>query len=171
MTVNSKQVLAAVSLGVLLIVLVYPAISTGTVSVEIRSMKIDRADHVYVTVNRIWAHQKGQTATSAWTLVSNQSQTIDLISLQNSTQSLGSGHVAVASYDSIRLEVSNVTWAFNKTTTNLSTTSSQLDTNLDFIVQAGKGSSITIILGGHQEVIGATKFFITNLNATLKGTP
>lgn len=171
MTVNSKQVLAAVSLAVLLIILVYPAISTGTVSVEIRAMKVGRADHVYVTVYRIWAHQKGQTTTSPWTLVSNQSQTIDLISVQNSTQSLGSGHVPVAGYDSIRLDVSNVTWVFNKTTTKLATTSSELDTNLDFTVQAGRGSSITIVLAGHQEVIGTTKFFITNLNATLNGTP
>ncbi len=171
MTVNSKQVLAAVSLVVLLIILVYPAISTGTVSVELRSMKIDRADHVYVTVKTIWAHQKGQTAAGGWKLVANQSQTIDLISLQNASQPLGVGHVPVAGYNSIRLEVSNVTWVFNKTTTNLSTTSSQLDANLEFLVSAGKQSTITIILAGHQEVIGSTKFFVSNVNATLTGTP
>ena len=164
---NSKQVVAAASAVVLLIILVYPAISTGTVSVVVHSTAIDRADHVYVTVSGIYVHQRGQTSTAGWKLISNQSQRIDLLSLQNSTKSLATGQASVGSYDSIRVELSNVTWVFNKTATELSTTSSQLNANVEFTLTAGRESSITLILGGHQEVIGATKFFAPNLNATL----
>lgn len=168
---NSKQVVAAVSVVVLLVILVLPAIWTGTVSVMVQSMKIDKADHVYITINGIWVHQRGQTGAAAWKVVSNQSQSIDLKSFQNSTRFLGKGEVSAATYDSVRIELSNITWVFNKTTTKLFTNSSQLDVNLEFTVSAGKESSVTVILGGHQEVIGSTKFFAPSVNATLNATP
>ncbi len=168
---NSKQVVAAISVVALLVILVYPTFATGTISVQVRSTMVDKADHVYVTFTRMWAHQNGQPDPGAWKLVSNQSQTVDLVSVQNSTTLLTKGQVSVFNYDMIRLEISNVTWVFNKTTTNLPTEASQLTANLDFTVMAGKESSITIIMSGHQEVIGSTKFFAGSLNATLTSTP
>ena len=171
MNPNSKQVVAAVAVALLLIILIYPAISTGGVSVTVRSPKIEGAEHIYVTVNGIWAHQRGQASTVGWTLVANQSQTIDLISLVNSTKSLGAGQVPVASYDAVRLELSNVTWVFNKTTTQLTIVSPQLDARLEFTAMVGKESSITVVLGGQQQVVGPSRFFAATLNATLTKAP
>ncbi len=171
MNLNSKQVVAVVAVALLLIILIYPAISTSGVSVTVRSTKIEGADHIYVTVSGIWAHQRGQASTVGWTLVANQSQTIDLISLGNSTKSLGAGQVPVASYDAVRLELSNVTWLFNKTTTQLAIFSPQLDASLEFTAMAGRESSITVVLGGRQQVVGTSRFFAATLNATLTQTP
>ncbi len=171
MNLNSKQVVAAVGVALLLIILIYPAISTSGVSVTVRSTKIEGADHIYVTVDGIWAHRRGRASTVGWTLVANQSQAIDLISLVNSTKSLGAGQVPVASYDAVRLELSNVTWVFNKTTTRLTIVSPQLDASLEFTATVGRESSITVVLGGQQQVIGASRFFAATLNATLTQTP
>ncbi len=168
---NSKQVVAAISVVALLVILVYPTFATGTISVQVRSTMVDKADHVYVTFTRMWAHQKGQPDPGAWKLVFNQSQTVDLVSVENSAKVLTKGQVSVFNYDMIRLEISNVTWVFNKTTTNLPTEASQLSTNLDFTIIAGKESSITMIVSGHQEIIGSTKFFAASLNATLTSNP
>jgi hypothetical protein len=136
-------------------------------SVGIKSMKFENADHVYLTVNSVWVHQTGQSSSAGWKLVANNSQTFDLVLLANSTKSIATGQVPLANYDSIRLDVSNVTWVFNKTTSSLSTASPNLDSNLDFTVAAGKNLSITVVLGGHQEVIGSSKFFAASVNATL----
>lgn len=134
----------------------------------LRSARIEQADHVYVTVNGIWAHKRGQSNdTIGWTLVSNQSQTIDLVSLVNSSRSIGSGQVPVANYDAIRLDISNVTWVFNKTTSRLTTLSPQLDANLEFTTTAGKGSSIVLVVRGQEQVVGTAKAFAATLNATL----
>lgn len=168
---NSKQVVATVSVILLLVILVYPAISTGTVSVVVRSMSFDRAEHVFVVVNGIWIHQERQVNSTGWMLVSNETQTIDLISLQDSTKLLGTGQVSVANYDSVRVGISNVTWVFNKTTTTLSPLLSQVDANVEFTVSIGRESSITVVMSGHQEVIGSTKYFVPNLNATVTGAP
>ncbi len=164
---NSKQIVAALSVIVLLVLLIYPAISTGTVSVSIQSTRIAKADHVYLNVNKIWVHQKGQSSSAGWNLVSNKSQNIDLVSIGNSTQPLASGQASVANYDSIRVQVSNVTWVFNKTTTALQPISPNLEASLEFTVAAGKDVSISLVLGGHQE----TTFLAASLNATLTRPP
>jgi hypothetical protein len=164
--VNSKQVLAALSVVLLLVILIYPAVSSGNISVTIRGLKVDNADHVYVTVGGILLHARGQSNTTGWKLVSNVSQTFDLISLANLTRPLATSQISVARYDSVRLSLSNVTWVFNKTTTSLLIGSPNLDANLEFTLVAGRGLTITILLGGHEEVIGASKFFQATMTAT-----
>jgi len=168
--VNSKQVVAAVSVVALLLIIVYPALSVGAVSVLVRSAKIEKAEHIYVTVNDVWAHKAGQGSSEGWEMVSNQTKTIDLIALGNSTTTLGKGDISLARYDIIRIEVSNVTWVFNKTTTKLEVESSQLPTNVDFTVRAGKEAVITLTLGGRREETQGSRFFVPTLNATIAET-
>ncbi len=167
---NSKQVVAAIGIVVLLAVVVYPALTTSTVSVLVRSAKIEKADHVYVTVDNVWAHRAGQTSDVGWELISNQTKTIDLVSLANSQTNLGNGQVTVANYDAVRIGISNVTWVFNKTTSDLSVQSPELPANLDFTVKAGQETTITLTLTGEQQTITGTNLFMANLNATLSQT-
>jgi hypothetical protein len=165
--VNSKQVVAGISAIVLVIILVYPSVSVGAVSVSLASARISKADHVYVTIDSIWAHPKGQATGGAWVLISNQSLSTDLVSLQNSSKFLGSGQISSGEYDSIRIEVSNVTWVFNKTTTTLGVASPEIDGKIDFTVGAAKGTSITITLSSQEELIANSEYFTGTMNATL----
>lgn len=167
---NSKQIIAAIGIVALLIIVVYPALTTSTVTVIVESNKIDKADHVYVTVDSVWAHRTGQASEVGWELVINQTKTIDLVSLANSPTTLGKGQVTVAEYDAVRIEISNVTWVFNKTTTDLTVQSPELPTNLDFTVKAGQETMITLVLSGQEEVVTGTELFTPTLNATLTQT-
>lgn len=167
MKFDSKQIVSAISVVLLLIILIYPALSTGAVSLVIQSTRIEKADHVYVRIDAVLAHQKGQASNAGWKAILNHSQTFDLASLVNSSGPLGSGQVAVASYDAIRIQFSNVTWVFNKTSNQLPSASPQLDTNLEFNTMAGKQLVITLVLGGQQQVVGSSRFFAGTLNATL----
>ena len=163
---NSKQVVAAISAVILVVILVYPAISMGTVSVSLRSSGMSKADHVYVTIDSVWAHSKGQANGAGWTVVSNQSVNMDLVSLENSTKLIGTGQVPSGDYDSIRIEVSNVTWVFNKTTTSLGIASPEVDGTLDFTVGAGKGTNVLITLSSQQELIANSEYYTATMNAT-----
>lgn len=166
-SINSKQIVAAIGIVALLIIVVYPALTTSTVALQVQSIKIDKADHVYVTVNSVWAHRAGQASEVGWELVSNQTKMIDLVSLANSQTALGKGEISVADYDMVRIQISNVSWVFNKTTTHLSVQSPELPTDLDFTVKAGQETMITLVLSGQQENLEGTKFFMPSLNATL----
>ena len=168
---NSKQVVAAASAVILVIILAYPALASGTVSVLLQSSKINEADHVYARVGNVWVHMTGPSSGSGWQLISDQSQTVDLVSLQNTTLAFVKGQVPLGGYDSIRMDISNVTLVFNGTTTALSLQSSQVLANLNFNTQAGRESTITLVLGGASQSVGGTKFFVPSMNATLTGIP
>lgn len=164
---NSKQIVAAISVVALLVILVYPALAAGAVTVHIRSSKTEKADHVFVTIGGVWVHRSRQSGSEGWQLISNQSQTVDLVALENATTLFGKGQISLGDYDSVRMEISNITWVFNKTTTNLEVESSQIQSNLDFTVQAGRETIITLVLAGQQQEIRGTNFLVPTLTATL----
>lgn len=163
---NSKQIVGVLGLIVLLVILIYPAFATGSVSVIIRSSSFQNADHVYVTINSVWAHRAGQSSPAGWELILNVSKTVDLTQLASSSAILGGGSIPAANYDMVRLNVGNVTWAYNKTTTPLQVESTDLPSNVEFSVVSGKTSTITLVLTGSQEVLQGSKFFVSQLNAT-----
>jgi hypothetical protein len=165
--VNSKQVVAAISAVVLVVMLVYPAVSVGTVSVSIASARINKADHVYVTIDRVWAHPKDQPNGGGWVMISNQSVSADLVSLQNSSKFLGSGPITSGDYDAVRIEVSNVTWVFNRSTTNLGIASPEIDGTIDFTVGAASSTTILVTVSSQEELIANSEYFTGTLNATL----
>lgn len=163
---NSKQVVAAISALVVAAILVYPTLSVGTVSVSLASAKLNKADHVYVTIDRVWAHPTGQASGSGWVILSNQTVSADLVSVQNSTTSLGSGQISSGDYDGIRIEVTNVTWVYNKTKTNLGIVSPQIDGTIDFTVGAARQTTIVITLSPQEELIANSEYFTATLSAT-----
>jgi hypothetical protein len=165
--VNSKQVVAVISAIVLIVILVYPTVSVGTVSVSLASARIGKADHVYVTIDRVWAHPSGQASSSGWVVVSNQSVSVDLASLQNSSKVLGSGQISSGDYDGIRIEVSNVTWVFNKTTTTLGIASPEIDGTVDYTVGVAGQTKILVTLSPQEEVIANSEYFAGTLSGTV----
>ena len=164
---NSKQVLAAVSAVVLIFILVYPTVSVGTVSVSLASARISNVDHVYLTIDRVLVHPKGQPAGTGWVVVSNQSVSADLVSLQNSTKLIGSGQMASGQYDAIRIEVSNVTWISNGTTMRLGIASPEIDGTINFTVGTAKATTIVATVSSREELIANSEYFTGTLNATL----
>ena len=163
---NSKQVVGILGIFALLVVLIYPAFAIGSISVVVGSSNISKADHVYVVINDVWAHRAGQASPAGWELVWNKSTTVDLVSLANSTLPLGKGSVSAVQFDMVKIDVGNVSWVYNKTTTLLEVESTEIPTNIAFSVTPGKVSTITLVLTGHEEALQGTKFFVTELNAT-----
>ena len=164
---NSKQIVAIVSAIALVVILAFPALASGGVSVHINSTKIENADHVYVTVGDVWLHRSGQAGAEGWQLVSNQSQSLDLSSLPSGNVDLGKGQIALGSYDMVKIEISNVTWVFNNTNTELQLESSEVQSGIDLTVQSGRDAVITLTLSGYQQVISGVKFFTPSITTAL----
>jgi hypothetical protein len=165
--VNSKQIVAAISAIVLVIILVYPAVAVGSVSVTLSSTKILRADHVFLTITNVWAHPASQAAGVGWVLISNQSVSLDLVSLENSSKLLGSGRISSGAYDSIRIEVSNATWVFNKTTTSLGIASPEIEGTLDFTVATATPAMILLTIIPQEQLIANSEYFSATIGVTL----
>ena len=81
---------------------------------------------MYVIIKDVWAHRAGQSQSQGWELVFNTTKTLDLVSLVNSPDVI-KGNAPVATYDALRLDVSNVTWVYNGTSSNLQLESDAVD--------------------------------------------
>ena len=150
-----------------LVILVYPALSTGTVSILVRSGAISNADHVYVSVGNFWAHRSGRASSEGWELIVNQTQTLDLVSLQSTIFPFGKGQVSLGNYDGVRMDISNVTWVFNKTTTSLGITSPELQAPLLFTVGSGSGATVSLTITAQKQLIANSDYFAGTLAANL----
>ena len=163
---NSKQVVAAVSAVILLIILIYPALSSGSLSISLKSTTIPDADHVYLTINDLWAHRAGQSQSQGWELVFNSTKTVDLVSLVNSPDVIR-GVAPTGTYDALRLDVSNVTWVYNGTTSDLQLESTQLNTRIDFTAKASQDLPLIMVVNARSEILQGQRFFTATLNVTL----
>ena len=163
---NSKRVVAAASLVLLLVILIYPALASGSMSISIKSASISQADHVFITIKDVWAHRAGQSQEQGWELVYNKTETLDLTSLVTSPNMI-KGNAPAATYDALRLDATNVTWVFNGTTSNLQLESEQLSSNIDFSVKSSQDVPLVILIVGRSETLEGQRFFAATLNATL----
>jgi hypothetical protein len=164
--VNSKQIVAALSVVALVVIIIYPAASTGTIVIRLTSTKLESAEHAYVTINGIWVHQKGHSSIEGWKLVYNLTQTIDLVHPENSSKTLPGMQLSVSSYNAVKIQLSDVSWISNKNNTRLVAEPSQLSANIDFTVQAGKESTLSLLISGHREDTSGTGVFIGALTVT-----
>jgi hypothetical protein len=167
---NSKQVVAAISAIILLVILIYPALSAGSLSISLKSTSFADANHVFVTIKSLWAHRTGQSQNQGWELVFNSTEKVDLMSLVNSPVTIN-GKAPVAAYDTLRVDLSNVTWVFNGTSNNLQLESDQLTSSLDFTVRSSQDLPLVIMIIGRSEILQGQRFFTATLNATLTNAP
>jgi hypothetical protein len=166
--VNSKQVVAALGLAALLVIVIYPAVATGSVALSLKTEPIANVDHVYVTVTDISAHRAGDLSDQGWELIENQSRTLDLVSLvkSNSSITLASGQVPVSNYDMIRVDISNVTWVYRQNSTNLPLQSPLLSASVNFTLKAQMNVAVQLTLTGQSVNISGTEYFAPTLAAT-----
>ena len=167
---NSKQVVAAISVVVLLVILIYPALSSGSLSISLESKSIPKATRVIVTITGIWAHRAGQLNSQGWESVYNSTKSVDLMSLVTSPDVI-KGNAPAAAYDTLRVDVSNATWVFNGTSSNLQLESDQLTCSIDFTVRASQELPLIIVLVGRSEILQGQRFFAATLNVTLANGP
>jgi len=167
---NSKQVVAGISVVMLLVILIYPALSSGSLSISLESKSIPKADHVIITITGIWAHREGQIQSQGWELVFNSTKSVDLMSLVTSPDVI-KGNAPTATYDTLRVDVSNVTWVFNGTSNNLQLESEQLTSSIEFTVRSSQDLPLILVIVGRSEILQGQRFFAATLNATLANGP
>jgi hypothetical protein len=68
--------------------------------------------HIYVNVSGFQVHIAGQGDASGWNPIAISTQTIDMISVLNSSKVLGTMKFSVGKYDSFRFNVTGVTVSF-----------------------------------------------------------
>ncbi len=104
---------------------------------------------INITFTEIQVHMVNSTGDSWITLTSNQSTTIDLLHIVNSTESLGSFNIPAGNYTEIRFMVSSATATINGTVVQLTIPSGAqtgLKAHFPNSLTLKAGSSVDIML-------------------------
>ena len=152
-----------------MVIVIYPAVATGSVALSLKTSPIVNVNHVYVTLTDISVHRAGDLGDQGWELVENQSRTFDLLSLvqSNSSIALASGQVPVSNYDMVRVDISNVTWVYRQNSTNLPLESQLVSASVNFTMKAQMSVGIQLTLTGQSVNISGTEYFAPTLSAAV----
>ncbi len=128
-------------------------------------------DHVYVTFSGVDIHESGQ-GNASWNASTTQ-QTVDLATLTNVSQLLGSVRLTPGHYEQIRLSVVKVTGVLNGTSTpidiSLPPDNATIKVVGQFTVTSGQTTKITvdIKLAESLHLVGGTWVFTPVVGTTV----
>jgi hypothetical protein len=156
------------ALGIALLVVLggiaaYFLVYQGTIAVYVKDAR-GPWEHVYVTFSAVQIHESGKDNAS-WTTVSSTKQTVDLASLTNVSQLLGTVRLNPGHFEQIRLTVVNVTGVLTGTTQSVSITVPPDNATLkvvgQFTVASGQTTKVTVDIRLDQSIhpVGSTWVF------------
>jgi hypothetical protein len=123
----------------------------------------DTISHVNVTISTIQVHMAagGNNTTTGWLTVTNQTQTLDLISLKNVTAIIANANLSIGLYTQIRLQVTACTVTVNNTTYNATVPSGMIKLNHNWALKTNQTTTLTLDFNAekslHQEGNGTWK--------------
>ena len=99
------------------------------------------------------ATESDDISTAGWTVVVNQTQTVDLMQLTNVSQVLGQRMIDSGKYTQIRLKIDSGTITINDTEYSLGVPSGVLKLNRGFVLEPDKTLMLTLDFNAEKSII------------------
>jgi len=142
--VNLRRIVAAILLIIVAVMIIYPPLSTGTVSIQFTSKGLGSASHLYVTISLIELHEAGVDNSTGWNRVSNMTITLDLMDSKSLVDSLAKGTIHTGHYDTISITVDSAALVIGSNETTLALSTERYVTNVPLIVKTQSMSAVTV---------------------------
>jgi hypothetical protein len=163
-----KQVVAAASIALVVLMVVAPPLLVGQIAVQIRPNPAgDLLQSLNITVTEISAHRSGMPETTGWVTMSNETRTLDLLRIANITEHLVSGTLSLGRYDRIRLFVANATALVNGTSTRVELPQVIVDIPVVFDSRYGINTTILVAITGQLGKEDSRVIWDPSYNATI----
>ena len=123
------------------------------------------------TEEEMTATESDDTSTAGWTVVVNQTQTVDLMQLTNVSQVLGQKTMEAGMYTQIRLKIDSGTVTVNGTEHTLAVPSGVLKLNRGFVLISNETLKLTLDFNVEKSIIrtGADQYKLKPVIAVLSG--
>jgi hypothetical protein len=141
---NPKRIVAGILLIVVAAMIIYPPLSTGTVSTRFTGKGVGSADHLYVTVGLIELHEDGADNRTGWNQISNKTITLDLMNPKSLADSVVRGTLHTGRYDTISIHVASASLVTGSNQTMLALSSEQYSATISLVLKTFSESTITI---------------------------
>lgn len=165
---------AIILLAALSLLLVGCAEEYGTLALSLTDAPLENVEALEVTITDIAVHTAGgqmaETNTTAplagWNVISEETQTFDLIEIKDTTVPLGTSDLPIGKYTQVRLTVESATATIDGEEYDVNVPSGVIKLNHPFDILAGVTTSLTLDFDAEQSLTETGNGY--NLKPTIK---
>ena len=129
----------------------------GTLKLQITDDPGDlNITHANITISQVQVHMSaggGNNTTAGWYTVVNESQTFDLIALENATEVFGSANLSAGMYTQIRLTIESCVITVNGTEYDCKVPSGTIKLITPFVIQANQTLTLTLDFDAKKSIV------------------
>jgi len=143
-TLALRRIVAGFLLFVIVVMIVYPSIASGTLILKTTGTHIRGVDRLRIELNGIRAHLAGSRNNSGWIQIANYTTAMDMMALQNATQVLVDKSIPVGRYDMIVLQILNASATINRTSVKVTVPQRDIVIQVDLAVELFQPSVVLL---------------------------
>ncbi len=168
----AKRIVAVFLIGVILFLLVYPSIGSGTLLLRIRNVPVETEqtlERVYVTYKLVMAHLSNVENNSGWRVIANETRRFELLGLTDMTELFAQSRLSVGKYNMIRIQITNASAVINGTEVSLEVPPKDVMIGIEFTLRMDKETNVLLNFHSNYREIVALKRLLPFVNATVVG--
>ena len=167
---TAKRVAAVLLTCIILFVLVYPSIGSGTLILKVRNTPVkteSSVERIYVTYKLVMAHPSNVANDSGWRVLSNETRRLELVALTNTTELFAESRLAAGKYDMIKIQITNASAIVNGTEVKLEAPPRDVMITVEFTLRIDRETTVLLDFQSNYEEILTLRRILPVVNATV----
>lgn len=169
---TAKRIVAVFLTCIILFLLVYPSIGSGTILLRIRNTPVkteQTVEQIYVTYKLVMAHPSNMGNDSGWRVVANETRRLELVALTNTTELLLQSRLTAGKYNMIKIQITNASAIVNGTEVKLEVPPKDVMITVEFTLRIDRETTILLDFQSNYQEILTLKRLLPFVNATAVG--
>jgi len=167
---TAKKIVAVLLTCIILFLLVYPSIGSGTLLLKVRNTPVKTeptVERIYFTYKLVAAHPSNMANDSGWKVLANETRRLELVALTNTTELLAESRLTAGRYNMIKIQITNASAIVNGTEVNLELPPRNVIVIVEFTLRIDRETTILLDFQSNYEEILTLKRLLPVVNATV----
>ncbi len=167
---TAKKIVAVFLTCIILFLLVYPSIGSGTLQLRVKNTPVkteQTVERIYVTYRLVTAHPSNMANDSGWRVVANETRRLELVALTNTTELFVQSRLAAGEYDKIKIQITNASAIVNGTEVKLEAPPRDVTIVVEFTLRIDRETIVLLDFQSNYHEIVTLKRLLPVVNATV----
>jgi len=167
---TAKKIVAVFLTCIILFLLVYPSIGSGTLQLRVKNTPVkteQTVERIYVTYRLVTAHPSNMANDSGWRVVANETRRLELVALTNTTELFVQSRLAAGEYDKIKIQITNASAIVNGTEIKLEVPPRDVTIVVEFTLRIDRETIVLLDFQSNYHEIVTLKRLLPVVNATV----
>jgi len=167
---TAKRIVAVFLTFMIMFLLVYPSIGSGTLQLRVRNTPVKTqktVERIYVTSKLVMAHPSNVANDSGWRVVANETRRLELVGLTNMTELFVQSRLTAGKYDMIKIQITNASAIVNGSEVKLEVPPKDVMIIVEFTLRIDRETTVLLdFQSNYEEIVTLNRLFPV-VNATV----